>query len=883
MVVNSRAVATRGKLRGDQFRVLHSALIDTFPSRGHLARVARFELDEPLDAIAGSGSLSDTVFNLIEWAEDRGRLDELLRAVLQTNPSNQRLLNAVRSVEGLPFAGPLEVGAAIGQDGAIHITRAITVGPWGTIWEAWHERLQRKVVVKTLHQGFVGGNLEAAREFRASVGLMSRCAHPGVVEVLQDVQESGDTLYFVIPFLEGGSLRDAVLAARIPDARRYEVIHNIAETLACLHEREVLLRDLAPSNVVLTAEGAPVIVDFRRAISASAKGSPLQDLGTSQYIAPEALTGARPDARSDQYALGVLALFVLAGREVSLHERRVPPLGPREISCPEHVADALVRAMAPAPEERFATLRDFISALRGPQTPAGPSAGDGGELLGEAERFLTASGFSVTPEDDLTLRLHAAEALWAHVGLSAAHAYVHSGNRFNDRDVLSIRARFATEPRAFVVTGALIDDAAWLQIATLRATGFQLIPLPRSLLLGVRDRPDAARSDLRKHLDRFLGGGFNPFDARNPVADSISFFGRASLVEEMTSSLRAGDLVGLFGLRKMGKSSVLRVLAQRLPFPVAALDLEAGARPGDLLRRALRAWQIDARVRFHRDFDLAGFDPQRADDLAAFATAVPAMIAANHSWSGERRLGLLLDETELLLPRPGSPANEMTALLRCLRGLHQEEGVLALMLVGYLPTINRQNLLGASEEQNPLFKLVGETWLDVLAADDCRQMVSNLASQASVRFSVEAVDRVVAASGAHPFLARQLCSIVYKARRGRTDAVAPEEVEAAAARFVSNPSHNTYLSGLWDELGAANIWGAERATVTHTLLRDLAREDGPVPVATLLAKDGSLAREEAMEELLNRHVLREIPEGHERTVTLTFDLFRRWIRRSQRA
>jgi len=872
----------------EDIRILSDALVAAFPTRVELEAVVRRAMAQSLDYINYAGSLGDVAFDLVGWALGAGRLDQLLQGALEARPENAELLSVARRFgfsRVVRHDSLFGVGQRVGPEGAIQLKRMLGSTSWGSVWETWHADLGRRVALRLLDPS-KALDPQNVREFRASAYLMKRCRHPGVVEVLEGCVEWEGLHYFVMPFLKGGVLHTAVTTARITPSAGVGVAAKVGDALSYIHQQRVLHNAVSPKHIVLDEDGSPQLSDFYHAILMDSFDTVVHSAKREfPFSAPECWDlGARLDSRSDQFSLGATTLFVLLGHPLTIQDWLTPERALADVGCPAHVKAAVARAMHHAPASRFDSVREFVDALRGVGAASVLTHRVPGPLAEEAQRFLTAAGFEVGPADEGGLRLKSQEPLWVKDGLDAISAYVHLEDRIDDRDVLAIQASLPAEPRAFVVTAAAaIDDAAWLQIATLRAKGFQLIPLPRSLLLGVRDRPDAARSDLRKHLDRFLGEGFNPFDVRNPVADSISFFGRASLIEEMTTALCAGDLVGLFGLRKIGKSSVLRVLAQRLPFPVAALDLEAGARPGDLLRRALRAWQIDARVRFHCDFDLAGFDPQSADDLAAFAAAVPNMIAANQSWSSERRLGLLLDETELLLPRPDSSANEMTALLRCLRGLHQEEGVLALMLVGYLPTINRQNLLGASEEQNPLFKLVGETWLDVLASDDCRQMVSNLASQASVRFSTEAVDRVVAASGAHPFLARQICSIVYKARRGRTDAVAPEEVDAAAARFVSNPSHNTYLSGLWEELGAANLWGAARAAASLALLRDLAQEDGPVSIAALLAKDDSHAREEAMEELLNRHIIREIPEGRERTVTITFDLFRRWIRRSQRA
>ena len=122
---------------------------------------------------------------------------------------------------------------------------------------------------------------------------------------------------------------------------------------------------------------------------------------------------------------------------------------------------------------------------------------------------------------------------------------------------------------AFVVVDMPVDDAAWLQIAALRATRFNVIPIPHSLIQEAMTKGsrDVAEALLSKHLERFLGRGADPYNVRSPVFDVLNFFGREALADEIAYLLASGQPVGLFGLRKMGKTSLLGFLRGRLPYP----------------------------------------------------------------------------------------------------------------------------------------------------------------------------------------------------------------------------------------------------------------------------------------------------------------------------
>src|SRR5207237_9183252 len=104
--------------------------------------------------------------------------------------------------------------------------------------------------------------------------------------------------------------------------------------------------------------------------------------------------------------------------------------------------------------------------------------------------------------------------------------------------------------------------------------------------IGLKDEP----LTLKSYIDKHLGKGFDPYDIRDPVSGAVSFFGRQRLTEELLDALQSGQRMGLFGIHKMGKSSVLRELQKRAEFPVAYAYLETGDDLARIYSRVIDDW-----------------------------------------------------------------------------------------------------------------------------------------------------------------------------------------------------------------------------------------------------------------------------------------------------
>jgi len=268
------------------------------------------------------------------------------------------------------------------------VERELGAGGMATVYLAQDLKHEREVAIKVL-QPELGAALGADR-FHAEIRITARLQHPHILPLI-DSGEAGGLLYYVMPFLVGGTLRDRLDREQqlpIPDAVR--IAKEVASALAYAHARGIIHRDIKPENILLGASDvAPspaLLSDFgiARALDGSVrKTSTGVTLGTAAYMSPEQAT-AEPDidGRSDIYSLGCVLYETLAGEppftgpnaRAILAKTLSDPVRPvRRLrnSVPEFVDDALMTALARAPVDRFPDAAAFVAALEGDTTHSG--------------------------------------------------------------------------------------------------------------------------------------------------------------------------------------------------------------------------------------------------------------------------------------------------------------------------------------------------------------------------------------------------------------------------------------------------------------------------------------------------------------------------------
>lgn len=245
------------------------------------------------------------------------------------------------------------------------VRRLLGTGGMGAVYEAHDQLKHENVAVKVLLPHLLTS--ETARErFLTEAKLACRLSHANIVRVF-DVGSSPPYFFLTMELLEGQTLRQKIEAMRIARqpftvAEVQAIAQALSDALTYAH-RSLVHRDLKPENVWLTEEGEVKLMDFgvARAFSATELTKTGLALGTAYYMAPEQLTGAREvDWRADQYSLAVMLYELLTGQ---IPQGAIQP--PRELrpDIPAGLSAAVMKALNPRPERRFASLADLLNAM----------------------------------------------------------------------------------------------------------------------------------------------------------------------------------------------------------------------------------------------------------------------------------------------------------------------------------------------------------------------------------------------------------------------------------------------------------------------------------------------------------------------------------------
>jgi serine/threonine-protein kinase len=273
--------------------------------------------------------------------------------------------------------------------GRYTITRELGRGGMATVFLAHDVRHDRPVALKVVRPE-VAAALGAER-FLREIKVTARLNHPHILPLL-DSGEAGGCLYYVMPYVEGESLRERLdREQQLPVDDALRITGEVADALAYAHSRDVLHRDVKPENILI-AGGHALVADFgiARAITTAGPERLTEAgiaIGTPAYMSPEQATGSeRLDGRSDIYSLGCVLYEMLAGEppfagptaqaviakrlaDAAPGVRRVRP------AVPTGVERALLTALARVPADRFATCAAFVAALaaRADVPPSQPS------------------------------------------------------------------------------------------------------------------------------------------------------------------------------------------------------------------------------------------------------------------------------------------------------------------------------------------------------------------------------------------------------------------------------------------------------------------------------------------------------------------------------
>ena len=217
---------------------------------------------------------------------------------------------------------------------------------------------------------------QALIRFEREAKALARLTHPNIVKVTDYGEHEGKP-YLVMEFLPSGTLKKR-LGSPMSWQAALHLLLPIAHALDFAHRQGMIHRDVKPSNILITADGEPMLTDFGIAKildlheTAELTGTGV-GIGTPEYMAPEQWTG-NTTTKSDQYALGVVLYEMLTGRKpyptdtpaaILLKQVNEPLPSPREFigDLPEKVEKLLLKALAKEPADRFTSMADFAGAI----------------------------------------------------------------------------------------------------------------------------------------------------------------------------------------------------------------------------------------------------------------------------------------------------------------------------------------------------------------------------------------------------------------------------------------------------------------------------------------------------------------------------------------
>jgi len=274
-----------------------------------------------------------------------------------------------------------------------------------TVFLAEDLKHHRSVAIKVLHPELATGL--GVERFLREIDIAAGLTHPHIL-ALYDSGQAADLLYYVMPYIEGETLRGRLERERqVPVADAVRIASEIADALGYAHSRGVVHRDIKPENIMFSA-GSAVVADFgiARALTAATL-QPITSsgviVGTPYYMSPEQATSGALDGRSDIYSLGCVVYEMLTGSApftgptaqavMARHAMDVvPPIRSVRPAVSDAVERAVLTALAKVPADRFATAAQFAGALVARPEPAAEAA------EGESIAVLPFANLSGDPE-----------------------------------------------------------------------------------------------------------------------------------------------------------------------------------------------------------------------------------------------------------------------------------------------------------------------------------------------------------------------------------------------------------------------------------------------------------------------------------------------------
>ncbi|HEY7026327.1 MAG TPA: protein kinase [Gemmatimonadales bacterium] len=487
------------------------------------------------------------------------------------------------------------------------IERELGRGGMATVYLAHELKHGRSVALKVLRQEIA--SVIGSERFLREIEVTAHLTHPNILP-LYDSDEAAGRLFYVMPYVEDGTLKDRLAHPPIPSiAEALTVTRQVAAGLSYAHQAGVVHRDIKPANILLSS-GHAFIADFgiaravRQMLTEDQLTMPGLALGTPAYMAPEQVAGSSSvDGRADEYALACVLHEMLLGSTPSGNSGRISvrrALRSGRADIPPAVEEAVERALSLEATKRFSNVSDFAAALDLPFAVPKPTA---------------------TPRTK-RLRLAAIAALALGIGI-AIWKWPRDGKRSGHSPVTADTTRYAILPMEYQSgISQLINEEQLLHDALARWSGLSVVDH-----FQVRDAldqhgPGPLTSEAAVDLARRVGAGRLVRGEVSKVGDSLRVHATLYDVPSGGKQLREGTIKLAPSLS--GADSQFTVLSELLLFG-------RGGQGRDSVFRGTQS--VPARQAYSQgEKDIYAWDLAAADSAFTAATVSDPRFAQAYLW-----------------------------------------------------------------------------------------------------------------------------------------------------------------------------------------------------------------------------------------------------------
>ena len=467
--------------------------------------------------------------------------------------------------------------------GRYRIDTVLGSGGMGIVYRAWDPQLARSIAIKVVRRASddAKGRARLIREAQS----LARLSHPNVCHVY-DVGTDDEEVWVAMELIDGISLREWAAVNR---DNLMDVLLGAARGISAAHDAGLVHRDIKPENVLVTRDGRAIVTDFGLARGEDAvdpNGSTMSGTpqvtttggiaGTPAYLAPEQLTGDPIDQRVDQFAYGVMAWELLTGTKpfpiifaMRIEAVRAGVTAPANM--PKHIARALARAMAVTPSDRFANMRELMTAIENPHAVEAEAKRRGRGPIYASLALLAMTGAAIATWQ----WPHGAEGKpvtpWPPRLPAIAMPILQDAGAAMPLDAAVVEKTVATPPRP--PRPMIQAPHVVAKIQTQPAEQNQTLKILKSHSHSGNDRRDAAVAT----MDSFC---YLPYDVAHPDKDlqhPVVDWGRVTEITHETGSFM-GDAIDSNILTIKGARGIYRVMQE-----VQVLNYVVPANVGDMM------------------------------------------------------------------------------------------------------------------------------------------------------------------------------------------------------------------------------------------------------------------------------------------------------------